>query len=321
LDNKDQSLMVRALDGLGSFALKGRQLPAIGKAWGWFVPFVTTPINIAKMGVERTPFNFIGGAHTKEQISKAFLGSVVTAVGAGLALQDRTTWAPPIEPDLKKLYYDSGRKPYSILINDKWVPLWYFGPYAFPLALPAAVKYFYTESKTNMTDNDVEKIIKASASIARFVTSQTPLSGMSLFMKAIEGDVDYSIPGTMARTAGQAIPFVALNNYINQWLDPVFRKSTKFMDSLKKNIPGMTKDLPPFERYTGTPAERAKWNNLIPYDIGVVDKKWEDIFLKELKVSQMGALDTEKMKELERKADIERRKAERNKKTVIIWDK
>lgn len=300
LDTKNQSAMVRALDGLGNFALKGRNLPVVGKAWAWFVPFVRTPINITKMGVERTPFGFIGGDYSKEQISKAFLGSVITAIGALLALQDRTSWSPPQDPELKKLYYDSGRKPYSILIKGKWIPLWYFGPYAFPLALPAAVKHFYTESKTNMTDNDVEKIIKAIASIAKFITSQTPLSGMSSFMQAIEGDIDYSLPGVVARTAGQAIPFVALNNYINQWLDPVFRKSPKFIDSLKKAIPGMTKDLPPFERYDGTPAERKQWNLLLPYDIGIADKQWLNMYLGELKVKQLITKEAADIKEIER---------------------
>jgi hypothetical protein len=232
----DAPLFVRALDSLGQLALQGRKLPVVGEVWGWFVPFIRTPINIAKFGVERSPLGFIG-AKTDEHKAHAMFGSLITTIGAILALQDKTTWAPPRDPEEKQAFYASGRIPYAVQILGKWVPMQYLGPYAYALALPAALKHFQKDTRTALTDGDIKQITEGIISITRFITSQTPLTGMSNFLSVLEGDIDYTIPQVMGFTAEQIIPLSGLVRYINTILDPVYRKAPTFVEAIKRDIP------------------------------------------------------------------------------------
>ena len=298
ITTKDQASFARAMDGLGKLALEGRRLPVIGKAWSWFVPFVRTSINITKFGVERSPLGFIGGTHTDEQMGKALMGSIITGIGAVLAMQDKITFLPPIDPKAKRLFYDSGRKSLSIRIGDTWVPMWYLGPLAISLALPAAVKYYTTETKEALTEGKIEKIIKIVLSTSRIITEQTPLSGMSDFMKAVSGDIDYSIPGVAARTAGQIIPFEGLLAYINTVLDPVYRKSKTFSENLKKMIPGVTKDLPAYEKVTGEPATRNWTDFFLPYSAGMAEEEFDRLYKERIRETQLKYIETETKRKL-----------------------
>ena len=295
---KDQPLFVRALDGLGRLTLRGRDLPVIGGIWSWFVPFVRTPLNIAKFGIERSPLAFIGGTYSREQMGKALVGSIVTGIGAVLAMQDKLTWLPPIDPRAKKLFYDSGRKPLSIRIGDNWIPLWYLGPLAISLALPASVKYYTTETKEALAEDDISKIIKIVLSTSRVITEQTPVQGMGSFIRALEGDIDYSTPGIMARTIGQVIPFVALLGYINTILDPVYRKSKTFTENLKKAIPGATKDLPAYEKITGEPATRNWTDFFLPYSVGMADEEFNILYKEKIKEMQIKYAEKEEERKL-----------------------
>lgn len=273
-----EPLFVQALDSLGKLTLQGRRLPVIGKPWGWFVPFVTTPINIAKAMVRRSPFGFIGGAYDKEQMAQAAFGSLVAGIGALLALQDRTSWLPPTDPKGKTAFYDSGRKPFTVRVGDKWVPMWYFGPYALALALPASLKHFYTETRTSPTDSDIEKIIQGIGGMSRFIVSQTPTTGISTFIQAIEGDIDYSLPGQVAFTAQQIVPFQGMVRYLTTILDPIYRKGRGFMDAIKKDLPIISKSVPPYEDSEGNPVERDTINYFLPYDIGLHEMAGEELY-------------------------------------------
>jgi len=279
----DRSVFSRALDELGRIALNIRRYKYIGKVWGWFVPFVRTPINIAKFNIDFSPLGLAGGSYTKEQISKAFLGSMVMVVGGLLAAQDRTTWFPPQDRTARTLFYDAGKKPLSIRIGDKWIPMWYFGPFALSLAIPAAIKYFYTETREAPTDNDLNILYNIILGTGRVITSQTPIAGMTAFFQAISGDVDYSLPGAIGFMLKQAIPFEGLVTYVNQWLDPIYRRSRTFVEGLKRDLPIVSKDLPAYERITGEEAKRIRWNQLLPWDIGIRSTEFEDMYRQRIK--------------------------------------
>lgn len=279
--DKTKPLLVRALDSLGQHALDGRKLPVIGKAYSWFVPFVTTPINVAKVMVSHSPLGLFGGGMDKRQVSQAVGGSLVTFGAALMALNDKVTWAAPVDSKAKDLFYGSGRKPYSVKINDKWIPLWYFGPYALAMALPAAVKHYYETDKKALTDNAVNKIGRISMDISKFIASQTPLSGISGFFRLVEGDSDAS-PGTLLGfTAGQLIPMQGLIRYVNSILDPVYRKSKGFTDSLLKDVSALSQTgiIPELEAHTDPYGEKAKRdpiNYVLPYDIGYANTEFDE---------------------------------------------
>lgn len=292
--NADMPIISRALDQAGAWIIKGRNESLLGNALSWFVPFVTTPINVAKFGIERSPLGFIGGKYGRTQVANATLGTLVTGVGAMLAAQDRTTWAAPQDKKEKELFYASGRKPYSIKIGDKWVPLTYFGPYALALALPAAYKNFKYDTKTSVTADEFDIIKDATIGIGGFISQQTPLSGLGGMFKAIEGKDDYKLPQALAFTSEQAIPLIGLVKYINSILDPIYRKASGtdpktgkkmgYLESIQKDLPGLSQDLPFYKTPKGEPAKREPMNYWLPYDLGFEDKEFEKLLEKRRKL-------------------------------------
>jgi hypothetical protein len=287
LDPSDKSkpYFVGALDGLGQGINYLRKIPRIGKGLSWFVPFVTTPINVAKMGVKFSPLGFVGGKdmysspNAKTTIANATLGSIMTGVGATMAMQGLTSWAAPKDKKERELFYASGRKPYSVKIGDKWVPMAYFGPFGLSLALPAAVKHFQEDTKTALTDGEIEQVKDAILSTSGFITSQTPLSSVDGFFKTIGGDDDYTIDKVTGYVTSQAIPLAGMVRYINTILDPVYRKSKGYVESIESGIPELSKELDPIKTPDGKDAEREPTNALLPYDLGFSDEDYE-IMLK-----------------------------------------
>lgn len=282
----DLPTFARALDGLGKMALQARSIPTVGKVVEWFVPFVTTPINIAKMGIEVSPLGFIGGGKKSEQMGKALIGSVLATYGGILALQDKTTWLAPKDPKSKKLFYESGRKPMSIEINGKWTPLLYLGPYAIPMAMASAVKYYSSESKEALSDSQIEKLTKIILGVSRIITEQTPLSGISTFLNYIGGDDDISVTRQVIRTMKQVIPFQGFLSYLTTVLDPVYRKSKTFEDSLKVDFPLLSKDLPAHRSLLGGEAKRNYRDFFLPYSIGMSNEEFSRIYKQRIEGMQ-----------------------------------
>jgi hypothetical protein len=275
--SQNELYSIRALDGLGQFAMKGKNIPIFGKAYSWFVPFITTPTNIAKMGVRRSPIALAdigmgalrGKTATKEQIANATLGSIITGLAGVAAMQGLTTWATPSDPKEKELFYASGRKPYSVKVGKKWIPIAYFGAYALPIAMAASLKHYQQDAKTALTDSEIVKIGEALLKTSGYIAQQTPLQGMDALSKWALGEDDQTIGKTMAFTSGQLIPFEGFVKYVNTILDPIYRKSKGYVESIEKDLPILSKDLPAIKEMGGKEVKRDEINYVLPYDIGL----------------------------------------------------
>lgn len=305
---KDSGLFVQALDSLGQFAMKGRNLPVVGKPYGWFVPFITTPVNAAKAMVEHSPLGFVPGGMKKlnpEQIAKATAGSIVTGIGAMTAMQGRTTWDAPTDKKAKDLFYASGKKPFSILVGDRWVPMWYAGPFAMALAIPAAVQYNQEESKTALTDDQVTKLTNIAGQLSKFVVSQSSLQSVGGFFRMLDGDQDITSGSSLAFTLGQAIPLQGLIRYVNQLVDPVYRKGTSFVDAFKKDIPGLSQSVKPYTNPDGTVSQRDPFNRALPYDTGKRNPEYEPLLDMRTEQLQQNAVMNKEKKALEQQVQDE----------------
>jgi hypothetical protein len=235
-------------------------------------------MNFAKQWIEYSPLGIAtlpGAGNKREQLAKALLGSTIAAVGAKFALDGNTTWDVPTDPKEKELFYAAGRKPFSIKMGDKWVPMMYAGPFALALALPAAMKYYQSESRTSLTDSQLDKASKAIGSMTKFLAGQTFLEGLNNFVRLASGDIDYSLPGNIAYTAGQVIPLEGMVRYINTIVDPIYRKGASIQENIMKNLPGLSSQLPAYTTPTGEPSRREPINYVLPYDVGVSQQQYE----------------------------------------------
>jgi hypothetical protein len=275
LNPKDQGFVLNKIDDVTRAVY---QLRKVGL--GWFIPFIRTPMNVAKQWIEYSPLGVStipGSASSRTQIAKALLGSIATLIGASAALQGRTTWDVPTDPTQKKLFYDSGRKPFSVKIGDMWVPMQTFGVFALALALPAAVKYFNEESRTATTDDQITKLTKMMLSPLGFWSQQTFVSGLGSFVNMAQGNTDFSMTRNLTQTASQLIPWAGLQRYVSTIVDTVFRKpdTNSFSQQLSSGIPFLTKNLPAYEDSQGNISKR-NWSNYVaPYAMGKANPTFE----------------------------------------------
>lgn len=249
------------------------------------IPFLRTPFNVAKQGVKATPLGFLGGKN-KETRGMATVGSMVTMVGAIAALEGRTTWAPPKGADERREFYNSGRRPYSVQIGDKHIPMWYFGPFAFSLAIPAAARDALQDNPELAGTPWHKRLTKVVQDLAGFYAEQTPMAGAGLFMKVLSGQEDFTTGKALGFTGGQVIPGNGMIRYVNNYMDPTYRKATSFGDSLKKDIPILSKQLDAHLDGNDDPVMRTVGDIVLPWAVGTKNPEGEKVFQDTLRQSR-----------------------------------
>lgn len=233
----------------------------------WFVPFMRTPTNILKQGIEYSPLGLSTlprNADKTEQLAKAFIGSTVFAGAATLSLQDRTTWAVPKSAKDRAAFYAAGMQPYSVKIGDKWVSYSKLGPLAYPIAMAAGAKHYAMDAPETAGADAAEKMTRIMLGVAEFFSDQSYVQGLATMLEVPKGvsDLAGAATKTASNFATQLVPLSGLLRWANQMLDPVYRKSGRnlsiesIIDNVRKGIPFASEDLPAYKTPTGEPSKR-----------------------------------------------------------------
>jgi hypothetical protein len=302
VNKNDLSAMSKVIVDLDKLLVDSRHLPIIGKPMSWFIPFIRTPMNKGVAMIEHSPLGYARSLQSfnRETLAKAIGGSVITAIGASYALDNKTTWAAPSDPELKKLFYASGKRPFSVLMGDRWYPVWYLGPYAMAFALPAAAKYYHEDQKLALSDNSFEKMISIANGSARFIGSQSSTQSIGAFFNMLAGDVDYTTPHQLGFMTEQILPLSGLVRTTNKILDPVYRKPDGYLESIMKDLPILSKEIEAHTTPLGEEAEREVFNAFIPYETGKEDTFFNALYRDTLEAKQFEALQRKESKKLEK---------------------
>jgi hypothetical protein len=230
----------------------------------WFVPFVRTPANIAKQGLEFSPAGLAtlpGNTKKIEQLSKAMIGSTVFAGAAALALEGRTTWGVPKNRNDRKQWFAHGMQPYSIRVGDTWVSYSKLGPLAYPIAMAAAMKHYGVDDPSTAGKGDERKAMAILFGVAEFFGDQSYAQSLGDLIATAKGDEDAQ-GRFLAAPARQLVPLSALQSWVARIVDPVYRKVSKdgpissAADREKQGIPYASKTLEPYEDEDGRPSKR-----------------------------------------------------------------
>ncbi|MCK9371439.1 hypothetical protein M0R04_16105, partial [Candidatus Dojkabacteria bacterium] len=234
-----------------------RHLPG-GK---WIVPFLQTPTNILKQGVEYSPLGIATVKGSKEpmvQLSKAIIGSGVFATAYALADSGLTTWDTPTNAKDREAFYEAGLQPYSIKMGDKWVSYSKLGPISYPIAMASAMKW----AKDNgANDNIMMTAGKGSLGFLQFFADQSYMQGIGDVIDAVRGD-EYKQGRSLANIPSQLIPYRALQGWIAKLIDPVYRKTSggsvpeQMGKSIISQIPFASKSLEPYVNSKGEESKR-----------------------------------------------------------------
>lgn len=245
-----------------SLSSTGRDYPPLR----WIVPFIRTPMNILKQGIEYSPLGFstiAGSKNVTEQTAKAVMGSTITMLSAMAAFMGDSTWSAPTSASAKEKFFASGRQPFSLKVGDRWVSFQRLGPLAYPIALAAAVKYYAQQDPKRFTNSGGKKAVLVLQSYLQFFSQQSYVDSLGNLIDGIRGDTN-SWEKLVANLPRQVIPLNSLQSWVARIIDPIYRhpgvNSTGFLEKLGEQLasttPGFSQNIEPYTDPIGRPSER-----------------------------------------------------------------
>lgn len=262
----------------------------------WFVRFVQTPMNILKQGIENSPAGILtlkGAKDKSEQMGKTIVGSMVFAGAYYMAMSGKSTWALPKGEQERKLFYQSGKVPYSVKIGDRWVSYSKLGPLSYALAMASALHYYENEGPNALSDTAMEKGFKALAGVMGFFSDQSYVQSLGDLLKVFR--LDPQGAKLLTNVPTQLIPLSSFQRWVNGIIDPLYRKPSSgisvesMTDNLKSSIIGLSQTLPPQTDLFGKPSKKedALINAFSPVQEKKSDPKMENLLNQQNKVTQM----------------------------------
>ena len=303
----DQYTFNEAPDEATRFLLSLRRLAndwGGGIAGDLIMPFLPTLANVGKRTLKLSPLGLARllrpqnwhGTKPAEILTEAAVGATAWFI-LSKALENRqVTAGAPKDPAARDLFYDSGKKPYSIYVD--WIPgvkpEWRsyrgLGPPTAMIATVAATKEDYWK-KGKATPTDTFWRVADEAMKAMVQTSAlASLGDLWEFTQDLKGKSEEFAASKLRAL----VPMSSLLGSITAATDPVMRdpgrdKSGSF-DAIQKNIgerfeagiPGMSRNLPPRVNTLGEEVRRNPegWKAMFPAVFG--GKTTDDPVVKEL---------------------------------------
>lgn len=256
------------------------------------MPFVKTPANILRQGIEATPLAPItkqartalaaGGREQAEQVGRMVTGTTALAALAYWASQGKISGAGPTDPEKRAALMESGWRPNSIKLGDTWVSFDQIQPLAQPLYAVANAWEQYRENQHVAP----EQVLGAMGSA---VVDQSFFSGVSDLNNALSDPDRYMRQFTQRMVQG-AVPFSGMARNITQATDPTVRQPKNAAEDVKTIVPGLSKTVEPKLDRLGGEVQRSGGAavQLTPFNVGTPSKDPVIQELTRLKVDSLG---------------------------------
>jgi len=328
LKKQGQGWMLNAVDGLTSLINQAKMSSYRSVRWPAKIiaPFIQTPMNILKQGVEYSPLEFANmiksKGNTADQLAKATIGSIVFAGAGTLAQGGNTTWELPTNTKERNAFYAAGKQAYSIKVGNKWIAYTKLGPLAYPIAMAAAL----TEALKTRQDDEQALVTagRIGAMMGAFFTDQSYMQGIGDLVDAMRGD-EYKLSRILANPPAQMVPYKSFITWVNRMVDPIYRKvdwtdgiPQAIAQSIMRDMPILSKSLPAYEDPMGQPSERQLpvLNAITPFT--VTEEKEDMNAVYEKIVGEKKMRQAEKLaKEAVEKGDVAR---DVNSKLIFLTD-
>ncbi len=244
---------------IGHAIYKLREVIPGGK---YFIPFVRTPLNIAKYGLQRTPFNApfivkkalkgeLTGGELSDEIGKTLFGSLLGAGTYALAAEGYITGGGPKDPLKKDELLRTGWQPYAIKIPGKGYVS--FKNFEYISSIVGLSADFY-ELQRDMTEDEkmtvAKGIFNGIGSVAKNFTNKTYVQGLSNLMDAVN-DPGTNMEKLVKGMAGSVVPAVVPG--VMRSIDPEIKRTEDIIDKVMSRIPILSKELEPKVNVWGEP--------------------------------------------------------------------
>ena len=252
-------------------------------------PFVSTPVNLVKVGTQRSPAGFLlnvpraRGAEVSDSIARATIGSSIAAAAALYAIEGKITGAPPRDKAERDAFYRSGKQPYSIKIGNKWISYQRLEPFNIALTQVSSVMDAYKD--TGKIPN-IDVAFKIASNIGRNLISQTYLQGINNVFNAIDEPDRYG-SRLFESFAVSILPASSFLRTVTRIIDPTIRNPESVQEALMASIPGLSFQVLPRRTVFGEAVKRegGPLGQIFPIKITTEQKDFVDEELKNLGVT------------------------------------
>jgi hypothetical protein len=253
----------------------------------FIVPFINTPVNIAKftaqrldaVGVARGVYAhaFPEYAASLKETKNRFLRDMLSndprkiadatgriAVGTSLsafflakAYDGSITGRGPSDPEQRRILMDSGWLPYSFKTSNGYLSYARLDPIATLIGTMADVAdygRFAAVDDQGMTETVVNGVL---ISMANNFTNKSYLAGIANAVEALS-EPDKFMPTFVSRFAGSFVPTAAAHAVLAVGNDDNMRDVRSILDAAVSRTPGLSATLPPQRNVLGEPVQRVK---------------------------------------------------------------
>ncbi len=216
----------------------------------WFLPFFKTPLNAIKYASDHTPLGIFwgdtrrmlkkGGADADVARARIAIGSMATAVGFGLMMNDTITGGGPADRNLKRQMRDAGWQPYSIMIGGKYRSYAGFEPFSTVLMIIGDLKDVAVSGF--LSDTETEEVVWSTiGALGYSLTNKTMLQGFANLIATLQ-EPERSAGKTARQIISGLVPS-GVANINKSYFDPVLRDTSTLIKKFKSRIPGMSTTL------------------------------------------------------------------------------
>jgi hypothetical protein len=226
-----------------------------------FIPFVKTPLNIAKFALERTPLNLpilatraingdLKGAQLSEELAKPLMGTMLATTVYQMAEQGYITGATPKKTAERDEKLNTGWQPYSVKIGDKYYSFSRMEPLGSIMGMAAAL----SQIKNNMAEDEKFNLAYGIMdAIKTNIADKTFMQGLTNVIQAISDPGRYAEKAVKTLT-GSIVP--AVSGGIARSIDSTTRDIQGPVDTITSRIPIASETLPAKLTVWGEPVMR-----------------------------------------------------------------
>jgi hypothetical protein len=282
-------------DRIGNFgtAVKGRN-----DAWNFvmtpLVPVLRLAVNFQKLKSKLfLPTQLLNMMTKKSRNMEDYAYLSISTALFGLAidkyLKNEVAFEPPKDEAGRRLFFDSGRKPYSVKIGENWVPLQYLELFGAPFLFMGAVNAAYREDPNALTNSEVDKLgVLMQKFVKSYLVSPTYLNNIANAIEAVNGVNGKDWGNAVAYPVTGLIPFVGLYRDILDVLDPVRRKKSSAWDEFNALYLPLRQQMETYKTTDLQDVPLSTTEIYAPYGIGVANQKFDNDYIRTIQTKQFG---------------------------------
>ena len=193
----------------------------------------------------------------------------------------------PRDEKAKQLFYDSGKKPYSVKIGDSYVPFQYLEVFGAPFLAMGAIKSAFQDNPEALNQSVIDKTSLALQKFVKaYLVSPTYLSTLSNIYESFNQINGKDWTQALAYPATGLVPFSGFLRDLSDVIDPIRRKKTSAWDEFKSVFAPLRQDLEPFRNSQLQPVQLNSSELYAPYGIGTANPQREAQYDKRIQELQ-----------------------------------